>query len=71
MLTVESLDGRAFSLESYRGKEILINFWATGCVNSKVEMPGFPTYLHCMQGFVRFLLVLRVNLPGEGRLSIG
>jgi thiol-disulfide isomerase/thioredoxin len=36
---VTSLDGKKISLGDYRGKALLINFWATWCGNCKLEMP--------------------------------
>jgi peroxiredoxin len=37
--TVQSLDGETISLARYRGKTILVNFWATWCGACKLEMP--------------------------------
>jgi len=37
--TLESLDGEMVSLKDYRGKIVLINFWATWCKFCDQEMP--------------------------------
>lgn len=37
--TLENLDGEKVSLSDYRGKIVLINFWATWCKFCDIEMP--------------------------------
>jgi peroxiredoxin len=36
-----SLDGKKVKLSDYKGKAVLLNFWATWCSPCKVEMPWF------------------------------
>ena len=39
--TLEDLNGKAVSLSAYKGKVLLINFWATWCIPCRTEIPGF------------------------------
>jgi peroxiredoxin len=39
--TLQSLDGKTVRLSDYRGKAVLLNFWATWCEPCKLEMPWF------------------------------
>jgi peroxiredoxin len=38
---LQSLDGKTIHLSDYRGKAVLLNFWATWCEPCKIEMPWF------------------------------
>jgi peroxiredoxin len=39
--TLQSLDGKTIRLSDYRGKAVVLNFWATWCEPCKIEMPWF------------------------------
>jgi len=51
--TLTSLDGKKVNLADYKGRPILVNFWATWCGPCKVEMPWFEEFRkqYAAQGF--------------------
>ena len=42
--TLLSLNGKTIELSDFRGKAVLLNFWATDCVPCRVEMPWFVDF---------------------------
>jgi len=47
------LAGKKLALEEYRGKVVLLNFWATWCAGCQVELPKFSAWQkkYNLQGF--------------------
>ena len=53
-LKVKDLDGRELTLQTYKGRVVLLNFWATWCGPCRLEMPDLDRlYTHFQpQGLV-------------------
>jgi len=59
-LALQDLAGRLHDLADYRGKVVLVNFWATWCEPCRAEMPSIDRLRRSLQG--RPFEVLGVNL---------
>lgn len=61
--TLDGLDGRAISLSDYRGRPVLVNFWASWCPPCRGEMPDLEEIQR--EYGADGLVVLAVNLREE------
>lgn len=57
--SLTDLQGKAHSLEQYRGKVVLVNFWATWCKPCTSEMPAMQTVYDQLRD--KDFVVLAVN----------
>jgi peroxiredoxin len=62
-LELQDVDGKLHRLADYRGKVVLLNFWATWCAPCREEMPSMQSLRESFEG--RPFAVLAVNV-GEG-----
>ena len=60
--TLASLDGRQISLSDFKGKVVLINFWAVGCLPCRMEVPHLKELHEKHKGE---LVILAVNAWDE------
>jgi peroxiredoxin len=68
--SLRSVDGKKVSLSDYKGKAVLINFWATWCAPCKIEMPYLVTLRnqYAPQGFE--ILGVNADEPGTPRTKV-
>jgi cytochrome c biogenesis protein CcmG/thiol:disulfide interchange protein DsbE len=63
-LTLKDSTGKTISLTDYRGKVVLLDFWATWCTGCKLEIPWFSEFqkAYGAQGFA----VVGVSMDESG-----
>ena len=54
---VYDLEGNAYKLSDFRGKPVLLNFWASWCGPCQMEMPDFQKYYESHGDKVNFVIV--------------
>jgi len=60
-LELAALDGRRHSLAEYRGRVVLVNFWATWCAPCRAEMPSLERLRRSLEGEPFVLLAVNVG----------
>ena len=55
--TVYDLEGTPYKLSDFRGKPVVLNFWASWCGPCKMEMPDFNTAYGELGENIHFLMV--------------
>jgi len=55
--TVQDADGTAHKLSEYKGKPVVLNFWASWCGPCRMEMPEFDEVYKARGEEVHFLMV--------------
>ena len=66
-LELQDAEGKLQRLADYRGRAVLVNFWATWCEPCREEMPSMERLRLAMQG--KPFAVLAVNVGESGRTA--
>nr|WP_249745386.1 TlpA disulfide reductase family protein [Mesobacillus boroniphilus] len=64
--TLKNLAGEDVSLKDYRGKKVMLNFWATWCPPCKEEMPAMEKFYKEKSKDVE---ILAVNLDPQNKVK--
>lgn len=64
-VTLRNVQGQPFSFQDFRGKVVLLNFWATWCVPCRQEMPAMEQLYEAYRD--RGLVVVAVNFRESTR----
>lgn len=66
--SLKDADGKTVKLSDYRGKVVLLNFWATWCGPCKIEIPWFIDFQQQYKD--RDFAILGVSLDDDGWKSV-
>ncbi len=67
-LELKDLQGRTFRLSDYKGKVVLLNFWATWCPPCRAEIPDL---VGMQRGYgSRGLQVIGITYPPQERVEV-
>jgi len=66
---IENLAGGNTGLEDYRGKVVLLNFWATWCMPCRAEMPGMETIWQKYKEQDLVIAAVSVDEGSRGRIE--
>ena|SRR5437868_10076803 len=67
-LAIPTLEGSTTSLDQYKGKVVLVNFWATWCDPCKTEIPWLIDFNH--KYGPKGLVILGVAMDDEGKKAV-
>jgi peroxiredoxin len=57
-VTLQDLDGKTVSLSQFKGKVVMLNFWATWCPPCREEMPSMDALYQKFKGNADFVMLL-------------
>ncbi len=64
-VAIPALDGSTVTLDQYKGKVVLVNFWATWCEPCKAEIPWLIEFNH--KYGPKGLVILGIAMDDEGK----
>jgi thiol-disulfide isomerase/thioredoxin len=63
--TAADLDGRQISTGAFKGKVVIVNFWATWCPPCRAEIPDLIALQHKYEGTLQVIGVSQDEVPAE------
>ena len=66
-IVLKDLNGKRVDLHAYRGKVVLLNFWATWCAPCQIEMPRFVAWQK--EYGPRGLRVIGISMDDDSELA--